>query len=405
MNFLELRKNIRPILLSIGFSAIGFLFAFILKKVLPFKLTKMGISIIAFIATSSSVLLLFPKVFKIPFGKVGISDFIKQVGLYIPGKIYKFILLGIFSAFLTLSGMLIGSIATGKYTFDISSITLTQAVFSLTPGIWEEILFRGVIMIVLIRLTNSLKKAFFIQILLFALVHIKGLDVLSLIDAISVGIIAIAFTYIAFKTKSLIPGIIFHYLHDTFLFSVQLPDGVYNGFNDNLFFYAGLWISVGLSVIITKRLVERFNIISEYDFYNPDSPIKKPTEIHHENKERNKNRVKKQLLVNSIGFLIILLVSFEESTLLIQLLISIYVVASIILYFLFDKIKRSIEFPVNMLSAFVAFVTGYQYFSQGSKYVYLAWFLIGCFYIILGFIKKNKAKSNEQNKETGNNVA
>lgn len=268
MKLMEIRKRVRPILLSIGFSAIGFLVAFILKEFFHIKLSKLEISIIAFIITSLSVLFLFPRVFKIPFGKVGISDFTKKVGFYISPKIYKYILLGVLSALLTLSGMLIGSVATGKYIFDISTITLTQAVFSLTPGIWEEVLFRGVIMIVLIRLTKSFRKAFVVQIVLFGLVHIKGLDILSFIDAFSVGIIGIAFTYIAYKTKSLIPGIIFHYLHDTFIFTVQLPDGIYNGFNDNALFYSALWLSVGLSIIITKRLVERFNISSEYDLYN-----------------------------------------------------------------------------------------------------------------------------------------
>lgn len=394
MKLMEIRNRVRPILLSIAFSAFGFFVAFVLKEFLHIKLSKLEISIIAFIITSLSVLFLFPRVFKIPFGKVSIGDFTKKVGFYISPKIYKYILLGVLSAFLTLSGMLIGSVATGKYIFDISTITLTQAVFSLTPGIWEEVLFRGVIMIVLIRLTKSFRKAFVVQIVLFGLVHIKGLDILSFIDAFSVGIIAIAFTYIAYKTKSLIPGIIFHYLHDTFIFTVQLPDGIYNGFNDNAIFYSSLWLSVGLSIIITKRLVERFNISSEYDLYNlgNKSQSKATAETYIGKKEIIKKRIKRQLLINSIGFLVVLLFSIEESTLLIQLLIGIYILSSLILYFFFDKIKRRIEFLVNILSAFVAFVTGYDYYSRGSKYAYLVWLVLGCAYIIIALIKKNNMK-------------
>jgi membrane protease YdiL (CAAX protease family) len=86
-------------------------------------------------------------------------------------------------------------------------------------------------------------------------------------EPFSVAIIAVGFTYIAYKTKSLIPGMIFHYLHDTFLFAVQLPGGEYAGFRDNMFFYAGLWTSVLLSMAMTKLLVERFHIVSPYDFY------------------------------------------------------------------------------------------------------------------------------------------
>ena len=55
--------------------------------------------------------------------------------------------------------MIIASYYIGNYIPTFSTISLAQAVFSLTPGIWEEILFRGVIMIVLLRLTKSFKKA------------------------------------------------------------------------------------------------------------------------------------------------------------------------------------------------------------------------------------------------------
>ena len=396
MRFMEIRNNVRPIIVSIGFSAFGFFVAFVLKKFFHIPLTKLEISIIAFFITSISVLYLFPRVFKIPFGKVDISDFVKKVGLYIPPRIYKYILLGVLSAILTLTGMLIGSMATGKYTFDISTITLSQAVFSLTPGIWEEVLFRGVIMIVLVRLTKSFRNAFIIQIALFGLAHIKGLDIISFLDAFSVSIIAIAFTYITYKTKSLIPGIIFHYLHDTFLFSVQLSGGVYNGFNDNALFYSALWLSVGLSIIVTKRLVERFNISGEYDLYNLGSQSETTTEAVLGKEEKDKKRNKRQLLLTSIGYLVLLLFSLKESTLLIHIIIGTYILINLILYFLFDKIKRRIQFPVNILSALVSFVNGYEYYLRGSKYVYLVWILIGCAFVSIAFIKRKSLTSDKQ---------
>jgi len=267
VSFNEIRNKVRPIALSIGFSAIGFLVAFVLKKFLHIELSRLEISIIAFIVTSLSVLLLFPGVFKVPFGKVSIRDFVRKVGLYKPRKMYKFIFLGLIAALFTLTGMLVGSQLTGKFVFDKSTITLTQAVFSLTPGIWEEVLFRGVIMIVLIRLTKSFKKAFIIQIVLFGLCHVKGIDTISLVDAFSVGLLAIPLTYSAYKTKSLIPGIIFHYLHDTFLFAVQLPDGVYSGFKDNAVFFGAFWVSIFVAVIFIRRAAERFHISGDYDLY------------------------------------------------------------------------------------------------------------------------------------------
>ncbi|MCD6177323.1 MAG: CPBP family intramembrane metalloprotease [Candidatus Cloacimonetes bacterium] len=218
MNILEIRKQIRPILLSMGFSAIGFAVAFILKKFLHIELNRLEISIIAFVVTTLSVLYLFPKVYKIPFGKVSVKEWIFKVGLYKPEHTFKYIILGIILATITLSGMLFASFQIGGYKPDLSTITLGQAIFSLTPGIWEEILFRGVLMIALLHLTKSFKKASIIQVLLFGLAHIKGFDLISFVDAFSVLTLAISFTYVTYKTKSLIPAIVFHYLHDTFLF-------------------------------------------------------------------------------------------------------------------------------------------------------------------------------------------
>lgn len=273
MGISSVRKNIRSIALSVAFSGIGFAVVFVFKKLLHVDLSKLEFSIVAFLITSLSVLLLFPKVFKIPFGRVSIGDFLKNAGLSKPPKPYRFLLLGIMAALFTLSGMLLGSILTGKFTFSFTTITLTQAVFSLTPGIWEEVLFRGVIIIVLLKLTKSYKKAFIIQIVIFGLAHIKGIDLLSLVDAFSVMILAVAFTYSAYKTKSLIPGIIFHYLHDTFLFFVQLPDGEYSGFHDNVLFFGALWIATALSVACIKKLSEKYSLVSDYDFYALNSGI------------------------------------------------------------------------------------------------------------------------------------
>lgn len=261
-------KNIRTIALTVAFSSIGFLVAFLLKKLLNIDLSKLEMAIIGFVITSLCALLLFPKVFKIPFGKVSIKEFIRRVGLKPPQKSVRFVLLGIVAAAISLSGMLIGSILTGKYVFDSSTINLNQAIFSLTPGIWEEVFFRGILMIVLLQITKSLKKAALFQVIIFALGHIKGLDFSALIEIFSVALLAVAFTYIAYKTKSLIPGIVFHYLHDTFLFAVQLPGGEYNGFQEKALFYSGLWLAVLVIIGVTKLLSEKYKVVNNYNFYD-----------------------------------------------------------------------------------------------------------------------------------------
>ena len=123
-------------------------------------------------------------------------------------------------------------------------------------------------MIILLRITKSLEKAFTIQVVIFGLSHIKyGLNIMSLVEAISVLIIAIGLTYTVYKTRTLIAAIIFHYLHDAFLFVVQLPDGVYQGFTDNALFYLGLWIMVGIGILITKIAADKFQVQAQEPLY------------------------------------------------------------------------------------------------------------------------------------------
>jgi hypothetical protein len=159
------------------------------------------------------------------------------------------------------------TILTGKYVFDFGNIDPSHLAFSLIPGFFEEIFIRGVLMIILLKITKSLEKAFAIQIVVFGLMHINGIDVVSLVDALSVSIIAISFTYVVYKTRSLIAAIVFHYLHDAFLFLVQLPGGVYLGFSDNALFYTGLWVMVGVSILITKMATERFRVRADEPLY------------------------------------------------------------------------------------------------------------------------------------------
>jgi membrane protease YdiL (CAAX protease family) len=72
--------------------------------------------------------------------------------------------------------MLAGSLLTGRYVLDWRVLNLEHLVFSLNPGIREEFFFRGIIMVVLLQHVRTVRQAALIQIVLFGLTHIKGLD-------------------------------------------------------------------------------------------------------------------------------------------------------------------------------------------------------------------------------------
>ncbi|MBS3784110.1 MAG: CPBP family intramembrane metalloprotease [Anaerolineae bacterium] len=163
--------------------------------------------------------------------------------------------------------MLIASLLTGEYVMDMSTINLPHLVFSVNPALWEELFYRGVLMILLLEATHSLKKASVIQVVLFGLMHIKGTDVWAIVDVFSVAVLAIGFTYVAYKTRSLVAGIVFHYVHDAFLFLVQVPEGVQTGVTDSLLFYGLLSLALGAGCLATKVAADRLGVQATAKLY------------------------------------------------------------------------------------------------------------------------------------------
>jgi membrane protease YdiL (CAAX protease family) len=263
----NVKDIIRSIALTVTFPAIGFAICLFLKMIFKVEISRLICSILNLVVAALAVFYLFPRVFGIPFGKIRSREFNKRIGFYLPEQAWKHIVLGVILAICTLSGILIASLLTGRFKFDFGKITLTHAVFSLNPGIWEEVFYRGVLMMVLLPLTKSLKRAAAIQIVIFGLSHIKGFNLTALFEVISVIVIAIGFTYTAHKTRSLIAGIVFHYLHDTCLFFVQPPGGLNASVIEEVLLYALLWSMVGVGCLVTRFAVEKFRICASSDLY------------------------------------------------------------------------------------------------------------------------------------------
>jgi membrane protease YdiL (CAAX protease family) len=163
--------------------------------------------------------------------------------------------------------MLLASLLTGDYRVDWSTVNLPHLVFSLNPALWEELFYRGVLMILLLDATHSLRKASVVQVILFGLMHIKGTDVRAVVDVFSVMVLAVGFTYVAYTTRSLVAGIVFHYIHDAILFFVQPPAGVDTGILGDLLFYGLLWLAVGAGCLITKLAADRLGVRAAEELY------------------------------------------------------------------------------------------------------------------------------------------
>jgi membrane protease YdiL (CAAX protease family) len=262
-----LNDTVRPIALAFVFTTLGFALRAVLAILLDVEISKLVASVINFILAAVGAFYVFPKLLKQPFGPVGLGEYTRRLGFTLPRKAWKHVVLGVLLAACTLGGMLVSALLTGRYVVDWSRVSLSHIVFSLNPGVWEEFFYRGIIAIVLLKRAKSVRQAALIQIALFGLAHIKGLNLLSWVDVVSVMIIAAAFTYAAYKTRTLIAGIVFHFLHDVFLLFVQVPDGSSTGFGDQATFFAALWIGVGIACLFVKVAADKLGVQAQAELY------------------------------------------------------------------------------------------------------------------------------------------
>jgi len=261
------RNKIRAVALSVLFMSLGFFIRLIFKMTLDVEMSKIFASVLNFALATLGAFIVFPGLLEQPFGKIPLSEYRQRLGFYWPANAWKHVLLGILLSLCTLGGMLVASHLTGRYVLDWSNITLSHTIFSINPGIWEEFFFRGIIMAVLLKSAKSVKQAALYMILIFGVLHIKGFGLWSLVDVISVMIITIAFTYVAYKTRNLLAGMVFHFIHDSLLFFVQVPEGEYLGLNENLLFYFCLWIMVGVACLIVKFTTDQQGVRETTELY------------------------------------------------------------------------------------------------------------------------------------------
>ena len=263
----EKKWSIRDYGVTIGAPVVGFVIVYIIELFLDIDISRLTMSLFNLVVTSLFTFYILLRKRGIPFGKVTISEFLHRLGIYRQEHLVGLVMLGVILGALSLSGMLVGSMLSGLFVFDLNRIDVSQIVFSINPGLWEELFYRGVLMVLLIRDTRSLKIAALIQIIIFSLMHVKGFDLWSLVDVFSVSILALGFTYTAYKTRSLIPGILFHFLHDAFVYVVQVPDEVVLSNTQNAVFFVSLWVAVGVGCFVTKVSAEWFGVQEKEELY------------------------------------------------------------------------------------------------------------------------------------------
>jgi len=211
-----------------------------------------------FLALGVLALYLMPYALGLPNGHKSLRDYCHDIRLLPITPLGRNILLGLLMAALTLSSIFLASLLTGHFVFDWSLVPALRWVKGLTRGIWEEVFFRGIILVLFMRV-YPLRRAVFFSTFLFAVVHINpmAINLEMIVDVVSIFFIGLLFSYLVLKTGSLLPAIVFHYIHDIFVYLVQNTPGA-NEPLASVLLYAFLWIALIIGAVLTKYIVEHW---------------------------------------------------------------------------------------------------------------------------------------------------
>ncbi|MFW9896186.1 MAG: lysostaphin resistance A-like protein [Candidatus Thorarchaeota archaeon] len=176
-------------------------------------------------------LIIIPYGLKLPEGKIKLKRFASVIGLRPFRPFWQELLIGI-SIFLIygFTSLFIG-LFFGSYNFQHNLEVLFSPpsflffgwfalIYMLRPAIWEEVAFRGIILS-LQKKRYSQTTVVLLNGIIFGLSHYFNLltfpNVLSIsLQVFFAGCLGITLSYVYFKTKSIIPCIVIHYLVNTF---------------------------------------------------------------------------------------------------------------------------------------------------------------------------------------------
>ena len=177
--------------------------------------------IVTFMFWCSLVFLIVPFVYKLPKKYDTYGDYLEGIRLTNYRPFSRILLYTVSCYCIFVVFQLIGSLIYGRYIFDTSRILppLSFCLLNINAGLFEEIMFRGIILTVLLA-HYSKKKSIWISAVFFGVVHFANLfhdfnyehlifTTAQVIWGIGMGLL---WGYLVIKTNSLIPSIILHYL-------------------------------------------------------------------------------------------------------------------------------------------------------------------------------------------------
>ena len=117
-----------------------------------------------FLVLGVLALYVMPYVLGLPNGRKPLKDYCQDIRLLPVRPVGRNVLLGLLLAILTLFSILLASLLTGHFVLDGSTVPALRWVKGLTRGIWEEVFFRGIILVLFMRIYPLRNAVFFFHI-------------------------------------------------------------------------------------------------------------------------------------------------------------------------------------------------------------------------------------------------
>lgn len=213
-----------------------------------------------FVAAGVWALYVTPRLLGLPDGRKPFREYCTDIRLLPMTPLGRNVLLGVLMAALTLSGILLASLLTRHFVLDWSFVPRLRWVKGLTRGVWEEVFFRGIMLAILMRFYTQRKAVLWVT-GIFAIVHLNFMNVTleGFADVVSIFLIGLLFAYLVLKTGSLLPAIVFHYVHDVFVLLVQNTPGADEPMASMLL-YGFLWAALAVGAALIRYTVERWPV-------------------------------------------------------------------------------------------------------------------------------------------------
>lgn len=213
-----------------------------------------------FVAAGIWALYVTPRLFGLPNGKKPFREYCADIRLLPLAPLWRNVLFGLLAAALTLSSILLASLLSRHFVLDWSLVPPLRWVKGLSRGIWEEVFFRGIMLVILVRFMTQRRAVLWVT-AVFAVVHLNFMNVTfeGIVDMVSLFFIGLLFAYLVLETGSLLPAIVFHYVHDIFVLLVQNTPGAEEPMA-SIRLYGFLWVALAVAAVLIKYIVERLSV-------------------------------------------------------------------------------------------------------------------------------------------------